>query len=51
MKENSSNKLIVGHLKISVIRNKLGTLEDVISINLEVILLLEAKFYNSSPLE
>ena len=32
-------------------RNKLETVEDVISVNLEVILLLEAKLNNSSPLE
>ena len=39
----------MGHLKINVIRNKLETLEDVISVNEEVILLLEEKLNNSSP--
>ena len=37
MKENSSNKLIVGHLNISSIRNKFEILEDFINRNLDII--------------
>ena len=39
MQENSTNKFIVGHLNITVIRNNFKTLEDVINIDLDIILL------------
>ena len=47
MKENSPNKLIVVHLNINSIRNKLEFLEDVINRNLDIILLLETKLDDS----
>ena len=49
MKENSPNKLIVGHLNINSIRNTFDFLEDVINRNLDIILLSETKLYNSFP--
>ena len=49
MKENSPNKLIVGHLNINSIRNTFEFLEDVINRNLDIILLSETKLYNLFP--
>ena len=39
MQEDPTNKLIVGHLNITVIRNNFETLEDLINIDLDIILL------------
>ena len=41
MQENSSNKLIVGHLSINSIRNKFGFSEDVINRNIVITLFSE----------
>ena len=47
MKENSPNKLMLGHLNINYKRNKLEFLEDVINRNLDIILLSETKLDDS----
>ena len=49
MKENSPDKLTVGHLNINFIRNKFEFLMDVINHILEIILLLETKLDGSFP--
>ena len=49
IQENSANKLIVGHLNIDSIRNKLEFFEDVINGNLDIVLLLETKLNDSFP--
>ena len=49
MKENSPNKIIVGHLNINTLRNKFEALQHVINRNLDIILLSETKFDDSFP--
>ena len=44
MQENSSNKLIVGHLSINSKRNKFGFSEDVINRNIDITLFSEKMF-------
>ena len=48
MKENSPNKIIVGHVNINSLRNKFETLHYIININLDIILLSETKLDDSS---
>ena len=43
MKENSPNKIIVGHLNINSLRNKFEALQFIINRNLDIILFLETK--------
>ena len=49
MKENSPNKIIVGHLNINSLRNKFEALQFIINRNLDVILLTETKLDDSFP--
>ena len=49
MKENSSNKLMVRHLNINSIKNKFQFIEDVITRNLDIILLSKTKVDDSFP--
>ena len=49
MKGNSSNKIVVGHLKINSLRNKFEALQYIINRNLDIILLSEAKLDDSFP--
>ena len=44
MKENSPNKIIVGHLNINSSRNKFEALQFIINRNLDIILLSETFF-------
>ena len=48
MKENSPNKIIVGHLNINTLRNKFEALQFIINRNLGI-LLSEAKLDDSFP--
>ena len=48
MKGNSSNKIVVGHLKINSLRNKFEALQYIINRNLDI-LLSEAKLDDSFP--
>ena len=50
MKENFSNKIIVGHLTINSLRNKFEALKCIINRNLDIILLSETKLDDSFPL-
>ena len=43
MKENSPNKIVVGHLNINSLRNKFEALQFIINRNLDIILLTETK--------
>ena len=43
LKENSPNKIIVGHLNINSLRNKFEALQFIINRNLDIILLSETK--------
>ena len=43
MKENSPNKIIVGHLNINSLRNKFEALQFIINRNLDIFLLSETK--------
>ena len=49
MKENSPNKIIVGHLNINSLRNKLEALQFIINRNLDIIILSETKLDDSFP--
>ena len=49
MKENSPNKIIVGHLNINSLRNKFEALQFIINRNLDIILLSETKLDDSFP--
>ena len=49
MKENSPNKIIVGQLNISSLRNKFEALQYIINRNLDIILLSETKLDDSFP--
>ena len=49
MKENSHNKIIVGQLNISSLRNKFEALQYIINRNLDIILLSETKLDDSFP--
>ena len=49
MKENSSNKIIVGHLNIDSLKNKFEDLQSIINKNLDIILLSEIKLDDSFP--
>ena len=49
MKENSPNKIIVGHLNINTLRNKFEALQYIINRNLDIILLSETKLEDSFP--
>ena len=49
MKENSPNKIIVGHLNINSLRNKFEALQFIINRNLDIILLSESKLDDSFP--
>ena len=49
MKENSPNKIIVGHLNINSLRNKFEDLQSIINKNLDIILLSEIKLDDSFP--
>ena len=49
MKENSPNKIIVGHLNINSLRNKFEALQYIINRNLDIILLSETKLDDSFP--
>ena len=49
MKENSPNKIIVGHLNINSLRNKFEALQFIINRNLDIILLSEIKLDDSFP--
>ena len=49
MKENSPNKIIVGHFNIHSLRNKFEALQYIINRNLDIILLSEAKLDDSFP--
>ena len=48
MKENSPNKIIVGHLNINTLRNKFEALQFIINRNLGI-LLSEAKLDDAFP--
>ena len=50
MKENSLNKIIVGHLNINYFRNKFEALQFIINRNLDVILVSETKLDDQFPL-
>ena len=47
MKENSPNKIIVGHLNINSLRNKFEALQFIINRNVDIILLSETLFFYS----
>ena len=49
MKENSPNKILVGHVNINSLRNKSEALQFIINRNLDIILLLETKLDDSFP--
>ena len=49
MKENSPNKIIVGHLNINSLRTKFEALQFIINRNLDIILLSETKLDDSFP--
>ena len=49
MRENSPNKIIVGHLNINSLRNKFEALQFIINRNLDIILLSETKLDDSFP--
>ena len=49
MKENSPNKIIVGHLNINSLRNKFEALQFIINRNLDIILPSETKLDDSFP--
>ena len=49
MKENSPNKIIVGHLNINSLKNKFEALQFIINRNLDIILLSETKPGESFP--
>ena len=49
MKENSTNKIIVGHLNIDSLRKKFEALQFIINRNLDIILLSETKLDDSFP--
>ena len=49
MKENSPNKIIVGHLNINPLRNKFEALQFIINRNLDIIRLSETKLDGSFP--
>ena len=48
-KENSPNKIIVGHLNINSLKNKFEDLKFIINRNLDIILLSETKLDDSFP--
>ena len=48
-KKKSPNKIIVGHLNINSLRNKLEDLRHVIDRTLDIILLSESKLDDSFP--
>ena len=49
MKENSPNKIIVGHLNINSLRNKFEALQFIINRNLDIVLLSETGLDDSFP--
>ena len=49
MKENSPNKIIVGHLNINSLKNKFEALQFIINRNLDIVLLSEKKLDDSFP--
>ena len=49
MKENSPNKIIVGHLNINSLRNKFEALQFIINRNLDIIVLSKTKLDDSFP--
>ena len=49
MKENSPNKIIMGHLNINSVRNTFEASQYIINRNLDIILLLETKLDDSFP--
>ena len=49
MKQNSSDKLILGHVNINSIRNKFDALTYIIGNNIETILISETKINDTFP--
>ena len=49
MKENSPNKIIVGHLNINFLKDKFEALQFIINRNLDIVLLSETKLDDSFP--
>ena len=49
MKENSTNKIIKGHLNINSLKDKFESLQFIINRNLDIVLLSETKLDDSFP--